>query len=77
MPKGKRHTEEAIIRIPKEAESGLPVADLLRKYNIAQAIFYRWKSAYIGMEVSELKRPKELEKENELATQSVNQKQGE
>ena len=65
MPKGNRYTEEEIIRILKEAESGLPVSDLLRKYNIAQATFYRWKSAYSGMEVSELKRLKELEKENE------------
>ena len=65
MTKRKRHTEEEIIRILKEAESGFPVADLLRKHNIAQATFYRWKSAYGGMQVSELKRLKELEKENE------------
>ncbi len=65
MTKRKRHTEEEIIRILKEAENGFPVADLLRKHNIAQATFYRWKSAYGGMQVSELKRLKELEKENE------------
>jgi putative transposase len=43
----------------------MPVADLLRKYNISQGTFYRWKSAYSGMQVSELKRLKGLEKENE------------
>ena len=65
MTKRKRHTEEEIIRILKEAQSGLPVAALLRKHNIAQATFIRRKSAYSGMEVSELRRLKELEKENE------------
>jgi putative transposase len=40
------------------------VADLLRKYNISQGTYYRWKSAYSGMQVNELKRLKELEKEN-------------
>lgn len=64
MAKRKRHTEEEIIRILKEAASGLPVADLLRKHNISQGTFYRWKSAYGGMEVNELKRLKELEHEN-------------
>ena len=65
MAKRKHHSEEAIIRILKEAEAGMPVADLLRKYNISQGTFYRWKSAYSGMQVSELKRLKGLEKENE------------
>jgi putative transposase len=64
MAKRKRHTEEEIIRILKEATSGVPVADLLRKHNISQGTFYRWKSAYGGMEVNELKRLKELEHEN-------------
>ena len=65
MAKRKHHSEELIIRILKEAEAGMPVADLLRKYNISQGTFYRWKSAYSGMQVSELKRLKALEKENE------------
>lgn len=64
MAKRKRHTEEEIIRILKESASGVPVADLLRKHNIAKGTFYRWKSAYGGMEVNELKRLKELEHEN-------------
>jgi putative transposase len=49
MAKRKHHSEELIIRILKEAETGMPVADLLRKYNISQGTFYRWKSAYSGM----------------------------
>ena len=60
----KRHTEEQIIRILKEAESGIPVADLLREHNIAQGTFYRWKSKFGGMDVSEAKRLKALEEEN-------------
>ena len=45
MAKRKHPTEEAIIGILKEAEAGMPVSDLLRKYNISQGGFYRWKSA--------------------------------
>lgn len=60
----KRHTEEQIIRILKEADSGIPVADLLREHNIAQGTFYRWKSKFGGMDVSEAKRLKALEEEN-------------
>lgn len=65
MSKGKHHNEAEIIRILKEAETGMPVADLLREHNISQGTYYRWKSAYSGMQVNELKRLKELEKENE------------
>jgi putative transposase len=64
MAKRKHHREEEIIRILKEAEAGMAVADLLRKHNISQGTFYRWKSVYSGMQVNELKRLKELEKEN-------------
>ncbi len=56
MAKRKHHSEELIIRILKEAEAGMPVADLLRKYNISQGTFYCWKSAFSGMQVSELKK---------------------
>jgi putative transposase len=60
----KRHTEEQIIRILKQAESGVPVADLLREHNIAQGTFYRWKAKFGGMDVSEAKRLRALEDEN-------------
>ena len=62
--KGKRHKEEEIIRILKEADSGLPVADLLRKHNISAGTYYCWKSQYSGMEVSQLRELKELQCEN-------------
>ena len=44
----------------KKAESGLPIADLLRNHGISGATFYRWRSKYGGLEASELKRVKEL-----------------
>ena len=62
--KGKRFTEEQIIRILQEAETGLSVADVCRKHNCSEQSFYRWKSKFGGMEVSEAKRLKELEREN-------------
>lgn len=60
----KRHTEEQIIRILKQAESGIPVADVLREHNISQGTFYRWKAKFGGMDVSEAKRLRALEEEN-------------
>ena len=62
--KRKRHTEEQIIAILKKAETGLPIPDLLREHGISQQTFYRWKSKYGGLEISEAKRLKELEEEN-------------
>ncbi len=60
----KRHTEEQIIGILNEAQAGMPVADLLRKHNISQGTFYRWKAKFGGMDVSEARRLKALEEEN-------------
>ncbi len=62
--KRKRHTEEQIIKILKEAESALETAELVRKHGISEQTFYRWKSKFGGMELSEAKRMKELEEEN-------------
>lgn len=62
--RGKRFTEEQIIGVLKEAESGMPVPELQRKHGIAQGTFYRWKAKYGGMDVSEAKRLKALEEEN-------------
>lgn len=59
-----RFTEEQIIRILKEHEAGKKAADIVREHNISEQTFYRWKSKYGGMDVSEAKRLKQLEEEN-------------
>jgi putative transposase len=60
----KRHTEEEILRILREAEQGKPLADLLREHGIAAPTLYRWKSKYAGLEPNQLHRLRELEREN-------------
>ena len=60
----KRYTEAQIIGFLKEAESGIPVKELCQKYGFSDASFYTWRSKYGGMEVSEVKRLKDLEQEN-------------
>lgn len=62
--KRKRFAEEQIIGILKEQELGAKAADLCRKHGISEAAFYKWKSKYGGMEISEAKRLKALEAEN-------------
>jgi putative transposase len=62
--KRSRFTEEQIIGILKEHQTGLSVAELCRKHGISDATFYNWRSRYGGMEVSEAKRLKQLEEEN-------------
>ena len=60
----KRFSEEQIVKILQEAERSKTDQDVIRKYNISDTTFYRWKKLYGGMNVSEVKRLKELEAEN-------------
>jgi putative transposase len=62
--RGKRHTAEQIIGIVKEAEAGVGVQELCRKYGISDGTFYNWKAKYGGLTVSEARRLKALEDEN-------------
>jgi putative transposase len=60
----KHHTEEQILGILREAEQGKALPDLLRQHGIAPNTYYRWKSKYGGLEPSQLRRLKDLEREN-------------
>jgi putative transposase len=62
--KRQRYSEEQIIGILKEAEAGVPLADLVRKHGISTASFYAWRKKYSGMEVSDAKKLRALEDEN-------------
>ncbi|MEM9301881.1 MAG: IS3 family transposase [Pseudomonadota bacterium] len=59
-----KYTDSQIVSILKEAEAGLPVKEVCRKYGISSASYYNWKSKFGGMSASELKRTRELEAEN-------------
>ena len=63
--KKKRFTTEQIIAVLNEAEGGMPVKELCRKYGMSEATLFNWKSKYGGMSVSEARRLKELEDENQ------------
>ena len=62
--KRSRFTDEQIIGILKEHHAGATAKDLCRKHGISDATFYKWRSRYGGMEVSEARRLKTLEDEN-------------
>lgn len=62
--KRSRFSDEQIIGILKAHAAGLTATELCRKHGISDATFYKWRSRYGGMEVSEAKRLKALEEEN-------------
>ena len=59
-----RFTEEQIIAVLREADSGTPVKELCRRAGISTVTFYRWKSQFEGMDISEMRRLRLLEDEN-------------
>jgi len=59
-----RFSEEQIIRVLKEVETGAKVVEVCRKYGISDATYYNWKAKYGGLTVSDAKRLKALEDEN-------------
>src|SRR6478609_1899085 len=57
-------TEEQIIKVLKEHAAGLSAADVCRKHGISDATFYKWRSRFGGMEISDARKLKALEEEN-------------
>lgn len=62
--KQSKFSESQIVAILREGDAGVPVAEVLRKHGISSATYYKWKAKYAGVEVSDLKRMRELETEN-------------
>lgn len=62
--KKSRYSENKIVRILKEVETGRLVKEVCREYGISDATYYNWKAKYGGMESSDIKRLKELGEEN-------------
>lgn len=60
----KRFTEHQIIKVLKQVEGGRSVQDVCRECGVSQATYYNWKSKYGGMEASDIRKMKDLEKEN-------------
>jgi putative transposase len=63
-PKGKRYTEDEILKVLKEVEGGAAIAAVARAHGITDQTIYRWREKYGGMESSELKELRALQGEN-------------
>lgn len=59
-----RFTEAQIIGMIKEQEAGMPTAEVCRKHGLSQGTFYKYKSKYGGMEVSDVAKLRAMEDEN-------------
>ena len=69
--KQKRFNVEQIVAVLKQAEAGIPLAELIRRVSISEETFYRWKKQYVGLEVDQVRRPKHLQEENTRLKQLV------
>jgi len=62
--KKKRFAVEQIVAVLKEAEAGMPVAELIRRIGVTEQTFYRWKKLYGGLGIGQLRRLKQLKDED-------------
>jgi putative transposase len=60
----KKFTEAQIVFALRQAESGTPIAEIIRKMEISEVTFYRWRRKYGGLGVPELRLLRQLEEEN-------------
>jgi putative transposase len=67
----KKFSVEQIVGVLKQAEVGVPVAELIRKVGISEQTFYRWKKRYVGLEVDQVRQMKQLQEENTRSKQLV------
>ena len=59
-----RYSEPQILAILRQAEGGLPVAELCREHGMSNASFYKWRAKYGGMDASMVSQMKAMEEEN-------------
>ena len=71
-----RFTEEQIIKVLKEHAAGLSAGEVCRKHGISDATFYKWRSRYGGMEVSDARRLKKLLAESMLDASTLKEMLG-
>jgi putative transposase len=69
--KKRRFSVEQIVGVLKQAEVGVPVAELIRKVGISEQTFYRWKKQYVGLESEQVREMKQLQDENGRLKQLV------
>jgi putative transposase len=62
--KRKRYSVEQIVAVLKQAELGMPIADIVRQMGITEQTFYRWKRQYAGMQSDQVREYKQLADEN-------------
>lgn len=62
--KRKRFSVEQIVAVLKQAELGVPVAELIRQVGITEQTLYRWKKQYKGLETDQVRQLKQLQDEN-------------
>jgi len=69
--KQKRFNVEQIVAVLKQAEAGVPLAELIRRVGISEQTFYRWKKQNVGLEVDQVRQLKQLQEENTRLKQLV------
>jgi putative transposase len=67
--KRKRFSVEQIVAVLKQAEVGVPVAELIRQVGISEQTLYRWKKQYKGLETDQVRQFKQLQEEKRLVAE--------
>ena len=73
--KKSRFSEDQIVSILKEADAGIGISELCRKYGVTNQTVYRWRSKYGGMQVGDVRKMKKLEEENATLKRLLGQKE--